>query len=153
MKMKLKIIILFSVFLLTACVSMQNYSDVVHSWRGASINELMNVWGYPNRIERLPGGHRLYIYRDANRGRYPVYTTPSHSTMTTRNGRTVATHVPTTTSGGGIYDLRCTTWFETNRRHRIVGISFRGNDCVATKKFVELKSRPVQNLPSPKVKK
>ncbi len=116
-----RLLVIPATLFLSACISMQNYSDVVHSWRGAPINELLDVWGYPNRIERLPNGHRLYIYSDANKGRYPVYTTPSYSSMTTRRGRTTTTHVPTVTSGGGIYDLRCTTWFETNRRQRIVG--------------------------------
>lgn len=54
-----------------------------------------------------------------------VETDASSSTQVVSYGGTI--------SGGGSYDYQCTTWFELNKKSRVVNTSFAGNHCIATK--------------------
>lgn len=130
-------VILSCCLLLAACATQQYYGAAVNSWQGANQEAIYHVWGYPNQIKRLPNGHQLLVYHFRERGRNPVYHTPG-STRVVQN-KEGATQVMTTgpsVSGGGTYDLRCTTWFELGSNGRVTNTSFRGNDCVATKNFM-----------------
>lgn len=143
-----KPVILASVIFLSGCATVQNYRVAVQSWHGATSAELFRIWGYPNQIRRLPDRNTLYVYRYEDRGRAPVFTTPGYTSVTTREGNTVVTHVPTTVSGGETYNYHCTTWFEVNRKNRIIGTSFRGNSCTATEQAMRTNARP-GSLPLP----
>lgn len=144
--------LLSATLLLSACASIDNYRVAVQSWHGATSSQLFRVWGYPNQIRRLPDGNTLYVYRYEDRGRSPIFTTPGYTSVTTKEGNTLVTHVPTTVSGGETYDYHCTTWFEINRKNRIIGTSFRGNSCTATAAAMQMNSRP-GSLPIPVKKK
>ncbi len=135
--MKIKLVLLLTgVTLLAGCATVQNYSMAVSSWRGVNVRNLESVWGYPHRIQRLQGGHRLYVYRSVDRGRYPTVVNPGYTSVKTEGDKTYVTTVPSSVSGGGTYDYRCTTWFEVNRANIIVNTSFRGNNCEGTSGFV-----------------
>lgn len=144
----LKSTILITAVFLSGCATVDNYRVAVQSWHGATSSQLFRVWGYPNQIRHLPGGNTLYVYRYEDRGRSPVFTTPGYTSVTTKEGNTLVTHVATTVSGGETYDYHCTTWFEVNRRNRIIGTSFRGNSCTATANAMQTNSRP-GSLPLP----
>ncbi len=123
--------------LLSACATQQYYANAVHSWQGASQEEVYRVWGYPKRIQRLPNGHKVLVYHEEERGRNPIYSTPATTSVQTKSDGT--TNVYTTAgsiSGGGSYDYKCTTWFELNHKGQVVNTNFRGNNCVATKDFM-----------------
>lgn len=132
---------LVAAVVLAGCANEENYAVAVRSWQGATEKKLFNIWGYPNRIQRLDNGHKLLIYRTVNKGTYPTTTTPGYTSVETSGGNTTVTSTTGTTMGGGSYDFRCTTWFEVNRAGRIVNTSFRGNDCTATDSFVKSRSR------------
>ena len=127
--------------LLAGCANQENYAVAVRSWQGAYEKQLFNIWGYPNKIQRLDNRHKLLIYRTVNKGTYPTTTTPGYTSVDTSGGRTTVTSTSGTTMGGGSYNFRCTTWFEVNRAGRITNTSFRGNGCTATDSFVKSRSR------------
>ena len=119
-----------------ACATQQNYQIALNSWRGASINDLVKVWGYPAKRSKAPDGNALYIYSSHEHGRNPVYRTGGTTTVTKNGDNIQVTNTPMVTSGGGTYDYRCTTWFEVNKKNIIVNTSFRGNNCVGTDDFL-----------------
>jgi hypothetical protein len=124
-------------FLLASCATQQYYAATINTWQGANQEQVYRTWGYPNKIRKLPNGNKLLIYREREQGSEPVFAIPG--TTTVEQGRRGHTRVVTTQgtiSGGGSYDLRCTTWFELNKKGRVVNTSFRGNNCVATKQFM-----------------
>ncbi len=130
----LSLIILLAMLLSAACATQQNYASAVSSWQGANQEQLYHTWGYPDKMDKLPNGHRLLIYRSRQAGRNPVYQTPGSTTIVQgANGNTEVISTAGSISGGGTYDLRCTTWFELGPKGNIVNTSFRGNNCVATK--------------------
>jgi hypothetical protein len=143
-----KTTLLSSAILLSGCASVENYRVAVQSWHGATSAQLFRVWGYPNQIRHLPDRNVLYVYRYEDKGRSPVFTTPGYTSVTTKEGNTLVTHVPRTFSGGETYDYHCITWFEINRKNRVIGTSFRGNSCTATPAMMQTNSRP-GSLPLP----
>ncbi len=126
---------------LVGCATTHNYSMAVKSWRGATTVALFDTWGYPNKIMKLPNGNNLYVYQEEQKGEIAPTILPSYSTVTKRGRETVVSSTPAIISGGTKYHMKCTTWFEVNRRNRIVGTSFRGNNCVADEAFLKKYSR------------
>lgn len=131
-------------FLLAGCATTANYAAAVNSWQGATVSSLFKKWGYPNRILKLPNGNRLYVYRYVNRGQTPATVFPGYTTVDSYRGETYVSSVPPTIIGGESYDLRCVTWFEANRRNRIIGMSFRGNNCATTTTISQTYTNPTR---------
>lgn len=129
------VLLALSVFL-AACATQQYYAGAVNSWQGAKQEELYRVWGYPTRVNKLPNGHKVLVYRERQRVQEPVYSNPGTTTVIQHRRRTEVITTNPTYSGGGSYVLACTTWFEIGKHGRIVNTSYRGNDCVATKEFM-----------------
>ncbi len=141
MMMRYFILVVISLFLVS-CATEQNYQLALNSWRGANINQLVTLWGYPDQTSIAPDGNRLFIYRFEDRGRNPVYVTPA-MTNVIQNGQSVAvTTTPGMISGGGTYDFYCTTWVEVDSHNIIVNTAFRGNNCAATGTFVNTHANP-----------
>ncbi len=109
---------------LTACGTVQNYNAAVTSWKNASANQLYTVWGYPNTIKKLPNGNQLLTYVTVDRVKSPTVISQNEE----------KTHAVIT--GGDVTVYRCTTWFEVNRQQTIVNATFKGNNCLATKAFL-----------------
>ena len=109
---------------LTACGTVQNYNAAVTSWKNASANQLYTVWGYPNTIKKLPNGNQLLTYVTVDRVKSPTVISQNEE----------KTH--TVITGGDVTVYRCTTWFEVNRQQTIVNATFKGNNCLATKAFL-----------------
>lgn len=123
--------------LLTACATQENYAAAVNSWQGADQEAVYRVWGYPNKIDTLPNGNKLLVYRDVDKGQNPVYTTPgSTSVVTNPNGTSQVNVVSATVSGGNTYYYECNTWFELSSKGKVLNTSFRGNNCIADKNFL-----------------
>ena len=136
--------VIVSLFMLTGCVSVQNYNAGVQTWRGAKASGLFAVWGYPDRKMKLANGHTLYIYNSHIKGTEPIVTTPGSTTVYQRHGESYVSVMPPMVSGGGSYDLRCRTWFNVNKHGVIVNVSFRGNNCVASKSFIMQRGNPMR---------
>lgn len=60
--------IVLSSLLLINCVNTQNYTNTINTWQGAHIDEIFHTWGYPERIEKLPNGHKILIYSQMKHG-------------------------------------------------------------------------------------
>ena len=132
-------------FLLTACATTQNYRAAAHSWVGENVQSLIDHWGYPNAVKQAPNSqNKLYIYKTDKRGKNPTITTPGQTTVSTKHGETSVQTSPTTTSGGGTYNLQCTTWFVVNKKHIIVDVTFRGNNCAATRGAATQLAKPTR---------
>lgn len=128
--------------LLVGCATEENYQLALNSWRGSNIEQLVTLWGYPDKTATAPDGNRLFIYHLENRGRNPVYVAgPTTSVVQNGQGVTVTT-MPGMVSGGGTYDFYCTTWVEVNNHNVIVNTAFRGNNCAATDTFVNTHANP-----------
>ncbi len=133
--------LLLSFLFLSACATQENYAQAVQSWQGADQNAVYRVWGYPTKVETLPNGHKVLVYQEIVHGQNPVYSTPSTTSVTTSpNGASQVNIVSGTISGGNSYYYECTTWFELDKRGQVLNTNFRGNNCVASKKFINTHS-------------
>jgi len=126
-----------TISLLSACATQQYYANAVTSWEGSNQEQVYHIWGYPNKIQHLPNGHKVLVYHEEDKGRNPIYSTPASTSVETKSGgQTKVVTTGSSISGGGTYDYKCTTWFEIDHKGRVVNTSFRGNNCVATKNFM-----------------
>lgn len=146
LKLGLKLTATGFCLLLAGCATTQYYDVTVHSWDGATVKSLTSRWGYPDRIQRLPSGNRLYVYRTHVKGKTPITTIPGSTYVDTRRGHTVISQTSPVIMGGETYELNCKTFFEIGRSGRVVNTSFRGNDCTASKGFVAMYGNP-RNMP------
>jgi len=149
-KSSLTIILCIIIMLTTGCATTSNYGLAVRSWNHANAKTLTRVWGYPNRMHRLPNGNILYAYHDVTFVVDPITTIPGHETIVHRNHEVVVHRSGPIVTGGGAYTLKCHTWFEVNPYGKIVNTSFRGNNCVATDAAMEKMYNPHKPLPQKK---
>ena len=115
--MKFFLVLITSTVVLVGCATTEKYGQILDSWMGSNIEELMNSWGYPGGSFDSPNGNKVYVY--SNTG---SYTTPV--TTSTVDG-IVTTH------GGYTLNFSCTTYIETDAFGTIVTWSWKGNNCVA----------------------
>lgn len=131
----IRVVLFIVVTLMSGCAlfpSSEKYQVKVDLWKGASVNALIEHWGYPNKIIHSPGGNKVYVYHYHNKGKYPSEYHPSSTTVVTnKHGSTYVSNTGGYYSGGGSYNLQCTTWFEISKHKKVKSISFRGNDCVS----------------------
>ena len=127
--------------LFAGCAAENYYAQAVYSWKGATTKALFQRWGYPDRIARLPSGHRLLMYRKISPPKYPPHVTPGFAGGTTQKGTVEMARTSRELSGGRHQKYKCTAWFEVNKKERIVVTSYRGNHCVASKEFLTTYSR------------
>jgi hypothetical protein len=125
---------LMSLCLLTACASTQNYEQTLSQWQGESVQQLINVWGYPDAGIKLPNGNSVYMYT-----RQQTYISPSTPAMTPTLINVPGSPMAVTSYngefvGGQTVSLYCRTWFEVNPKGMIVNYRFQGNNCVASRK-------------------
>ncbi len=119
----------------SSCATVANYRAMVNSWKGRSVESLIDRWGYPNRTMKAPNGDEVYVYSSSDRVHFPTYSTGGYTTVETeQSGKTVVRQTPTIYHGGGTYHYECTTWFEFNKNKIITRVLFRGNNCVATQR-------------------
>ena len=129
--------LLIGAVMLQSCATQQYYAMAVNSWQGANQEDVYRVWGYPDKVRKLPNGHKVLLYRDEVKGRDPVYSTPGSTTIVQHKGHTKVVTTAATVSGGGTYDYKCVTGFEINNKGQVVNASFRGNNCLATKEYMQ----------------
>lgn len=104
MRKVMYIVILF-VFL-QGCKTTEGYKQVVASWVGSDINELIKSWGPPDSVFKLPNNDIMYTWLS--------------------DGGSVAMPI-----GNIFYAVRksCKTTFTTNEQGIITTWSFKGNTC------------------------
>ena len=119
----------------------EGLEQLLRSWEGSDVNELITSWGPPTRTDELPNGSKMYTY--VRSGNYttptyvtPVRTTPSHTTVNVYGNTAYATTTPGVTTGGQVfggqtYSMYCSVSFTTDRSSRIVTWRYEGNACTA----------------------
>lgn len=113
MKQIRKIIsILFIGIFLTSCATSAKYTEVVKSWEGHDINNLITSWGPPSDLYTMPNGNKMYTW---------LYV--SSSLVTTRYNywldRLETRQV----------QYWCKTTFTANKSDRIIYWRWNGNAC------------------------
>ncbi len=135
--------------LLSACAittTNNNYAQTVTSWRWANIHSLLQNWGRPTQIVRLPNGNKAYLYHKESYKNYPAPSVTSNlAAVSVAEGRSVIMVPQTSQPGPGpgpAYLLQCTTTFEVDPRSIIVDVRASGNNCTADDGFTMSRSNP-----------
>ena len=117
---------------LTACATTEKYEAILNTWVGASVNDLVSSWGYPQESFQAPNGNMVYVYSKSmnfvmptqTTSRYDIQSDPLYGLPTTVYGNT-------TTTGGQTLSYSCRTFFEVNQSKKIVSWRWEGNNCRA----------------------
>ena len=126
-----RLLVILLVVVLGGCATEANYRKMILTWHGKNINQLINIWGYPDSSIRAPNGNKVYVYNHRNVFNYPGYTTGGYTLVsTTKEGKTVVIQQPVIQLPSQTYYEHCKTWFEYNKAHIIVRVTFRGNACM-----------------------
>lgn len=122
----LKTILVMTLLLsIIGCATTEKYEEVLDSWVGSDIQELINSWGYPENSYKAPNGNKVYVYKNDGSVHIPGQTTVTNQVV----GDNV--YSTTNTSAGVTVDYNCSTYFETDTYGKIVTWSWKGNNCVA----------------------
>ena len=113
--------------IIIGCATTAKYEEVLASWLGSDIQELVDSWGYPENSFDAPNGNKVYVYKE----RRSIYL-PGETTVT---NQVVGDSVYSTanTSAGISINRHCSTYFEINTSGEIVKWSYKGNECVSYK--------------------
>lgn len=123
----------------------QNFAATVNSWQGADLDSLFKVWQYPDHIQKLPNGHKVFSYRVAS---WEPYTPYANSTSLTNVPQNASRAPRTAVVQSNVDDpnVGCTTWFEVDpKTQEIVSVRFQGNQCSVSQNFVIAKSFSTSN--------
>jgi hypothetical protein len=106
MKALFKNLIVALFFLLQGCATQAGYQRVVETWLGDDINNLIQSWGPPSDVFRLPNNDMMYTWFF--------------------DGGTVAVPI-----GNAAYAVRksCKTTFTVNSQGIVQNYRFEGNSC------------------------
>lgn len=88
--------------------------DIINTWSGQNIDDLMDKWGYPQQSFTETNGNRVYVYSRVVTYIPPIWTDPIF------NYKIFA---------GKTRTRYCNTYFETNYNKTIVEGSYEGNAC------------------------
>ncbi len=124
MKGKISTLIVLLVFL-AGCATTGKYEEILNSWVGADVNQLVNSWGYPDGSFEAPNGNKVYVYGSSGSYRMPTQTNTTYNVI----GNTV--YGNSVTTGGQTLNFWCKTYFEVNESNRIVTWRWEGNNCKA----------------------
>ncbi len=133
---------------LSACANFStnsNYTQTVSSWRWAKADALLQSWGQPTQISKLPNGNRVFLYYKESYKSYPSQPiTSSYSSVNIENGHNVviAPSINQTPPPNVTYRLQCTTLFEVDPQRIIVDARASGNNCSGDMGFMMSRSNP-----------
>lgn len=103
--------------LTTACAWHEGKTEAMDSWMGASIDDVIAVWGYPTG-EREVAGRKLYTWGSAWTQSLPTTTQAS-----------VSGSAATASTTPSAVDWSCTLTLEVDDAERVVSWQAEGNDC------------------------
>lgn len=148
-ELAMRFFVLIFTLLLSACAitttANSNYIQTVSSWRWAKANALLQSWGRPSRIGKLPNGNLVYIYHKESYKNYPPSpVTSTYSAVSIAGGRNVII-APSSNQQpppNAAYLLECTTIFEIDPHRIIVDARASGNSCTGDNGFTLSRSNP-----------
>src|SRR3990167_7178355 len=122
--MLLGIFVLF-IFSISGCATSSKYQKKLDSWVGHNINELVSSCGYPDRTFIAPNGNVVYVWARSASVYIPQTTTTSFSQSGFGN------YTANSQSYGGYTGQSwCDTFFEINKKKKIINWQWKGNSCV-----------------------
>ncbi len=113
----MKNLLLILALFVVGCSTMQQkfMNEVLSSWAGSHIDEVIERWGYPD-AERDVAGRQIYIWDYS-------YSINLPSTITATSDRTGII------SGGGSLSGLCRRILEVNDNNLVVMWNYSGNNC------------------------
>lgn len=116
----------------TSIPNKANYTQAVTSWQGASAEDLVSVWGVPDKREKAATlGNTLYIYQKEEVKTVPGYTQPGQIVPAGMGAAAQGEYYAGYSTNMNTYAKVCKTIFEVNREGEIVSTSTKGNACRA----------------------
>ena len=99
---------------------------IMSSWKGASVNEVINAWGYPHAEQNI-AGRKLYVWNIDIQLSMPA-TATTNGYVNTYGGQTLYSGT-TNIMGGGVSNWSCTRILEVNNKDIVTSGEWRGNNC------------------------
>ena len=118
------------IFLLSGCSTFPLMDEMMGSWVGAPLEEVVMQWGLPNREIRL-GDKRMYQWDRSVGMVMPTYTTSvtTGSASALGNQAFGSALTTSTTSGGSMLSFSCERILLVNDKDIIEKASYKGNNC------------------------
>ncbi len=119
--------ILAPMIILAGCSGGAGLMDgIMKSWQGASVDQVISQWGYPNE-ERAVAGRKLLVWHRNIGAVMPKVA----NTFGTANviGNTTYYSGTTSYSGGGVISGNCVRTLEIDGNNRVVNWQWEGNNC------------------------
>jgi hypothetical protein len=110
-------------FLLIAVTGCCNMDEVMTSWEGCHINEVIAQWGYPDSQQEI-AGRTLYRWGDSG-SMYVPQTSTTYGHVNAYGGYTANTYY----SGGYNVQLYCIRTLEVDSRGYVISWQYEGNNC------------------------
>lgn len=131
------LLLIICAYMLASCATTTNYyTSTVQSWKGGSIDNLIQRWGRPDQRTKTPDGNIAYMYQTAS---YHNNTSPNAVNFTP-SGRQAINSAGTANRGGISYS--CITTFIANHKGQIINIDIQGHGCYGSSSFANHKSNP-----------
>lgn len=134
---------LMALFLCSACATEQGYRSNLEKYKGMTEQQLISVWGEPDKVIDGTNGMRGLRYNKIRR--YTVVGMTTDSTMVTNHSGIIYTPNGTSAKYSGYSQTSvpikkpdreaatfCVTSFLLNKERRVVDYNFIGPDCTAT---------------------
>lgn len=132
--------------LLTGCASSMNnyYPQAVQSWRGGTANNLVKVWGRPDKVASSSNGNTYYVYETQNYRNTSASAYPAVGMHVSSTGRPVMTggDMAAGNWNRGALSIACVAVFEANKSGQIVGTDIKGSNCYGSQGFAARMSNP-----------
>ena len=71
----------FIALLIPGCATTAKYKEKLDTWNGKNVNQLIDVWGFPDKIIKSPTKNKVYVYKFKSSGRYPRAYIPGNTTV------------------------------------------------------------------------
>lgn len=114
---------------ISGCATQAKYKAVLDSWIGKPEQSLVDAWGYPANQMTAPNGNKVYVYSSS--GQIVMPTTTTTNAHVTGYGNSAYGTATTTSYGGQVINLGCTTYFEIYGG-TVVRWNYQGNNCKST---------------------
>jgi hypothetical protein len=112
---------------LSGCATNAKFQASLNSWVGQPAQSLVDSWGYPASQMTAPNGNTVYVYQRS--GSFVMPSTTTTNASATAYGNQAYGTATSTTSGGNVINMACTTYFELDSSQTIVTWHAQGNNC------------------------
>lgn len=123
--MKKLIVTLFAIAL-AGCGTTKLMNGIMSSWDGATLDEVVQQWGYPTSVQDFRG-NKLYRWEYTKSAYIPQTTTVNATSYQT--GAITNFNGTATTAGGHTFSGSCTRILEVNPQGIVIHWQWEGNNC------------------------